>query len=267
MTQIKNFVKDKYSVIASQDLSVAPASGCCSGVCCGDLELSMIGDEYDNVKGYNPDADLGLGCGLPTEFAKINAGDHVLDLGSGAGNDCFVARTQTGETGRVTGLDFTEAMVVKANENLKKTGFKNIEFVQGDIENMPLPDNAFDVVISNCVLNLVPDKQKAFSEIFRVMKPGGHFSISDVVLVGNLPESLKKDAEMYAGCISGAIDKQAYIAIVEKQGFIDIKVQKEKEIKLSDELLLKHISADELNDFRQSGSGIFSITLYAVKPF
>jgi SAM-dependent methyltransferase len=266
MTQIKNFVKDKYSAIASQDLSVAPASGCCSGVCCGDLELSMIGDEYDNVKGYNPDADLGLGCGLPTEFAEIKEGDHVLDLGSGAGNDCFVARTQTGKTGWVTGLDFTEAMVNKANENLKKTNFENIDFVQGDIEKIPLPENAFDVVISNCVLNLVPDKQKAFSEIYRVLKPGAHFSISDVVLVGVLPESLKKDAEMYAGCVSGAIGKEAYITIVEKQGFIGIKVQKEKEIKLSDELLLKHISANELQRFKQSGSGVFSITLYAEKP-
>jgi SAM-dependent methyltransferase len=266
MTQIKNFVKDKYSAIATQDLSVATSSGCCQGGCCGDLELSMIGDEYDHVKGYNPDADLGLGCGLPTEFAEIKEGDHVLDLGSGAGNDCFVARTQTGKTGWVTGLDFTEAMVNKANENLKKTNFENIDFVQGDIEKIPLPENAFDVVISNCVLNLVPDKQKAFSEIYRVLKPGAHFSISDVVLVGVLPESLKKDAEMYAGCVSGAIGKEAYITIVEKQGFIGIKVQKEKEIKLSDELLLKHISANELQRFKQSGSGVFSITLYAEKP-
>ncbi|MCF8362671.1 MAG: arsenite methyltransferase [Prolixibacteraceae bacterium] len=267
MGQIKNFVKDKYSAIANQNLSVASSSGCCSGGCCGDLELSMIGDEYQNVEGYNKDADLGLGCGLPTEFAQISDGDHVLDLGSGAGNDCFVARTQTGENGKVTGLDFTEAMVSKANENLKKTGFENIEFVQGDIENMPLTDDSYDVVISNCVLNLVPDKQKAFSEIFRVLKPGGHFSISDVVLVGDLPESLKKDAEMYAGCVSGAIGKEAYIAIVEKQGFIDVKVQKEKQITLSDDLLLKHINAEELRDFKQSESGVFSITLYAVKPF
>ncbi|RCW38921.1 arsenite methyltransferase [Marinilabilia salmonicolor] len=265
MTEIKKIVKDKYSAIANKSLLAEPTFGCCSNSCCGELEVSMIGDEYQNVKGYFSDADLGLGCGLPTEFAQIKEGDHVLDLGSGAGNDCFVARTQTGDSGRVTGLDFTEAMIQKAYENLKKTGFKNIEFVQGEIEEMPFPDSSFDVVISNCVLNLVPDKQKAFSEIFRVLKPFGHFSISDVVISGDLPEGLKKDAEMYAGCVSGAICKKEYISIVKRQGFSGITVQKEKEIVLSDEVLLNHISADELETFKQSASGIFSITLYAEK--
>lgn len=265
MTEIKRIVKDKYSAIANQSLLAESTSGCCSGGCCGELEVSMIGDEYHNVKGYFSDADLGLGCGLPTEFAQIKEGDHVLDLGSGAGNDCFVARTQTGDSGKVAGLDFTEAMIHKANENLAKTGFKNIEFVQGDIEDMPFPASSFDVVISNCVLNLVPDKQKAFAEILRVLKPGGHFSISDVVIVGDLPEGLKKDAEMYAGCVSGAINKDEYISIVRSQGFSGIIVQKEKEIVLSDEVLLNHISADELESFKQSATGIFSITLYAEK--
>ncbi|MDI3521516.1 arsenite methyltransferase [Anaerophaga thermohalophila] len=257
---LKLIVQDKYGQIAKGQKS------CCGGdTCCSSVDYSIFSDDYSGQQGYNKDADLGLGCGLPTEFAGIKEGDHVLDLGSGAGNDCFVARTQTGDAGKVTGLDFTEAMIKKANKNLEKTGFKNIEFIQGDIEEMPLPDASFDVVISNCVLNLVPDKQKAFSEIFRVLKPGGHFSISDVVIVGNLPEGLKKDAEMYAGCVSGAIDKNEYISIVEQQGFSNIAVQKEKEIVLSDETLLNHISPEELEEFKQSGNGIFSITLFAEK--
>ncbi len=257
---LKLIVKDKYGQIAEGNKS------CCGDdTCCSSVDYTVFSDDYSGQQGYNQDADLGLGCGLPTEFAGIEKGHHVLDLGSGAGNDCFVARTQTGENGKVTGLDFTEEMIRKANENLEKTGFKNIEFVPGDIENMPFASDSFDVVISNCVLNLVPDKQQAFSEIFRVLKPGGHFSISDVVIAGNLPKGLKKDAEMYAGCVSGAIDKDEYLAIVKQQGFSGIKVQKEKEIVLSDELLLNHISSQELDEFKQSGSGIFSITLFAEK--
>jgi arsenite methyltransferase len=257
---MKLIVQEKYGEIADGRKSCCGDESCCSSV-----DYTVFNDDYSGQKGYNKDADLGLGCGLPTEFAQIKEGDHVLDLGSGAGNDCFVARTQTGDKGKVTGLDFTEAMVQKANENLQKTGFRNIEFVQGDIEDMPFTDASFDVVISNCVLNLVPDKQKAFSEIFRVLKSGGHFSISDVVIVGSLPESLKKKAEMYAGCVSGAINKNEYIGIVKQRGFTDIELQKEKEIVLSDEILLNHISPDELNKFKQSGSGIFSITLFAEK--
>ncbi len=257
---LKLIVQDKYGQIAEKEKS------CCGGdSCCSSVDYTVFSEDYSTQQGYNKDADFNLGCGLPTEFAQIQEGDSVLDLGSGAGNDCFVARTQTGDKGNVTGLDFTEAMVLKANKNLRKTGFQNIEFVQGDIEEIPLPDDSFDVIISNCVLNLVPDKQKAFSEIFRVLKPGGHFSISDVVIAGDLPEDLKKDAEMYAGCVSGAIDKDEYIAIVKQQGFTDIKVQKEKEIILADEVLLNHVSPKELEDFRQSGSGIFSITLFAEK--
>ncbi len=258
---LKLIVQDKYGQIAEGQKSCCGDDNCCSSV-----DYTVFSDDYTSQAGYNRDADLGLGCGLPTEFALIKEGDHVLDLGSGAGNDCFVARTQTGDSGKVTGLDFTEAMVQKANNNLQKTDFRNIEFVRGDIEDMPLSAASFDVVISNCVLNLVPDKPKAFSEIFRVLKPGGHFSISDVVIVGSLPQGLKKDAEMYAGCVSGAIDKDEYIGIVKQQGFSGIKVQKEKEIILSDEVLLNHISPEELDKFKQSGSGIYSITLFAEKP-
>jgi ubiquinone/menaquinone biosynthesis C-methylase UbiE len=225
----------------------------------------MIGDEYTNVAGYNPEADLGLGCGLPTEFAGIKPSDAVLDLGSGAGNDCFIARTIVSENGKVTGLDFTEEMVQKARKNLVKTGFKNIEFIQGDIEKMPLPDDSFDVVISNCVLNLVPDKQKAFSEIFRVLKPGGHFCISDVVTSGELPEELKEAAEMYSGCVSGATEKQEYLKIIERQGFSQVEIQKEKPIVIPDSILNKYLGEKNAEQFKNSGAGIFSITVTANK--
>jgi arsenite methyltransferase len=263
--EIKGIVKEKYSAIAKQSL-LTGHQGCCGpSDCCDALEVSMIGDEYINVAGYNPDADLGLGCGLPTEFAGIKPGDSVLDLGSGAGNDCFVARSLTGETGKVTGLDFSEEMLQKARKNLEKTGFRNIDFIQGDIEEMPLPDSAFDVVISNCVLNLVPDKQKAFAEIYRVLRHGGHFCISDVVIAGELPEGLQKDAEMYAGCVSGALQKEKYLSVIAEQGFSDIQIRKEKSIVIPDAILAAYISKKELIRFKNSETGIFSITVTASK--
>jgi len=225
----------------------------------------MIGDEYNHVKGYHKNADLGLGCGLPTEFAGIKKGHHVLDLGSGAGNDCFVARSIVGEKGKVTGIDFTEAMIEKALENNQKLGYTNVEFIQGDIEAMPLPDDSFDVVISNCVLNLVPDKDKAFKEIYRVLKPGGHFCVSDVVLSGHLPEKIKQDAEMYAGCISGAIPKDDYLEIIRGNHFTDVSIEKEKEIEIPNTMMLKYLSMDELRKFKKEKTGIYSITVKAKK--
>jgi ubiquinone/menaquinone biosynthesis C-methylase UbiE len=263
---LKLVVKEKYGSIAGQSNLLEQQQGCCgSSGCCGELEFSMIGDEYTNVAGYNPEADLGLGCGLPTEFAGIKPSDAVLDLGSGAGNDCFIARTIVSENGKVTGLDFTEEMVQKARKNLAKTGFKNIEFIQGDIEKMPLSDSTFDVIISNCVLNLVPDKQKAFSEIFRVLKPGGHFCISDVVTSGELPEELKEAAEMYAGCVSGAISMQDYLKIIEQQEFSQVKIQKEKPIVIPYSILNKYLGEKNAEQFKNSGTGVFSITVTANK--
>ena len=262
---IKSIVQEKYGEIAKQSLVLNKTSCCGSTSSCCDVDYTIFSDDYSNQAGYNPDADLGLGCGLPTEFAGIRKGDHVLDLGSGAGNDCFVARALTGEEGQITGLDFTDTMLEKARANTEKLGYSNIEFVKGDIEEMPLSDNSFDVVISNCVLNLVPDKEKAFSQIFRVLKPGGHFCISDVVLIGNLPENIQKDAAMYAGCVSGAIQKDDYLQIISDFGFSEIKVCKEKQILIPDEILANYLSNEELENFKNSGTGIFSITVTATK--
>ncbi len=194
-------------------------------------------DEYNNLDGYVADADLGLGCGLPTEYAGIKKGDTVVDLGSGAGNDVFVARAIVGDEGKVIGLDMTEEMIEKANLNKAKLGFKNVEFHLGDIEQMPFENNIADVVVSNCVLNLVPDKRKAFSEIYRVLKPGAHFCVSDIVIKGELPAGLKKSAEMYAGCVAGALQQDDYLGIIKETGFRNVEVKKTKVIELPDDVL------------------------------
>ena len=264
---LKLVVQEKYGAIANQSLLLNQSQSSCCGTsgCCGELEFSMIGDEYKNVEGYNPEADLGLGCGLPTQFADLKVGDHVLDLGSGAGNDCFVARAIVGETGKVTGLDFTGAMVAKASANNQKLGFTNVEFVQGDIEEMPLPDNCFDVIVSNCVLNLVPDKNKAFAQMMRVLKPGGHFCVSDVVIKGELPESLRKDAEMYVGCVAGAVSMNQYIDIIDSNGFKNVTIHKQKVISIPEEVLDKYLVKSEMEDLKNGDTGIFSITVSGYK--
>lgn len=262
---LKLVVQEKYGEIAKQSKLINQSSCCGSTSCCGDMDYTIFSDDYSSQEGYNPEADLGLGCGIPTNFAAIKKGDHVLDLGSGAGNDCFVARAITGESGKVTGLDFTDAMITKANENNNKLGFTNVEFVKGDIEEMPLSNNSFDVVVSNCVLNLVPDKNKAFAQIRRVLKSGGHFCVSDVVIKGELPEKLRSDAEMYAGCVSGAIDMDEYLGIISKQGFNNVTVHKQKEIVIPEEVLENYLSKEEISSFKSNGIGIFSITVSGSK--
>ena len=266
MENIKQIIKEKYGEIAKQTKE-QNAPSCCGAVSCGSVvDYSLFSENYDQLQGYSADADLGLGCGLPTEFAGIQPGNSVLDLGSGAGNDCFVARALVGDEGYVAGVDFTEAMIEKARENARKLGYTNVDFIQGDIENLPVRFGVVDVVISNCVLNLVPDKPKAFSEIFRVLKKGGHFCISDVVLKGELPTNLKEDAVMYAGCVSGALPKEDYLGIVTEAGFGNVEVKKEKRIDMPDELLLRYISQAELAKFKSGETGIFSITVTGHKP-
>nr|WP_295876562.1 arsenite methyltransferase [uncultured Chitinophaga sp.] len=263
--QMKELVKQKYSEIALQDKATNEAS-CCGSGCCSTEVYNIMSDDYSSLEGYNPDADLGLGCGLPTQFAKIKKGDTVIDLGSGAGNDCFIARQETGEAGKVIGIDFTPAMIDKARANAEKLQFNNVEFRQGDIEKMPVTANTADVVVSNCVLNLVPNKNGVISEIFRVLKPGGHFSISDIVLQGTLPTTIQQAAEMYAGCVSGAVQQQEYLDMIRNNGFKNITIQKEKTITIPDDILANYLSAEEITAFRSGTTGIYSITVYAEKP-
>lgn len=263
--QMKDLVRQKYSEIALQDKSTNAAS-CCGSGCCSTEVYNIMSDDYSALEGYNPDADLALGCGLPTQFAKIKKGDTVIDLGSGAGNDCFIARHETGETGKVIGIDFTPAMIEKARANAEKLQYNNVEFRQGDIEKMPVTANVADVVVSNCVLNLVPNKNAVMQEIFRVLKPGGHFSISDVVLIGQLPAGLQQAAEMYAGCVSGAIQREEYLGLIAQNGFQNISIQKEKPIIIPDDILANYLDETALAAFRTGDTGIYSITVYAEKP-
>jgi SAM-dependent methyltransferase len=225
-----------------------------------------MADDYSRMEGYNPEADLGLGCGLPTQFARIRKGDTVIDLGSGAGNDAFIARHETGESGKVIGIDFTPAMIERARKNAMARGYSNVEFRQGDIDDMPVTSNAADVMVSNCVLNLVPNKHKVFSEIYRVLKPGGHFSISDIVLEGELPEKWKRVAELYAGCVSGAIQRDEYLHIIREAGFSNITIQKEKNIELPGDILANYLTPDEITQYKNQDIRIQSITVYAEKP-
>ncbi|MGZ3838584.1 MAG: arsenite methyltransferase [Flavisolibacter sp.] len=263
--QIKDLVRQKYAEIALQEKETNQSS-CCGSGCCSTEVYNIMAEDYTQLEGYNPDADLGLGCGLPTQFAKIKKGDVVIDLGSGAGNDAFIARHETGETGKVIGIDFTPAMIEKARHNAEVRGFNNVEFRQGEIERMPVTANTADVIVSNCVLNLVPNKDGVIREIYRVLKPGGHFSISDIVLEGALPSEIKEAAEMYAGCVAGAIQKQAYLELITQNGFVNITIQKDKSIVVPDDILGKYLSDDQLAAFKQSGTGIRSITVFAEKP-
>lgn len=248
--KIRNMVRSKYGQIIK-------SSSCCGAGCCSSADMGFtMKEDYSQLKGYESNADFGLGCGLPTQFANIHQGDTVIDLGSGAGNDCFVARAHTGDTGRVIGIDFTPEMIEKAKQNVSLLGYSNVEFHLGDIENMPVPDHVAHVVISNCVLNLLPSKEKIFHEIYRVLKPGGHFCISDVVLTGELPADLKENVDLYTGCVAGAIQKEQYLELITGAGFSEIAIRKENEIVLPENVAEAH-----------NGSfSILSITVTGKKP-
>jgi arsenite methyltransferase len=259
---IKAMVKEKYGALAK---AVGAGSSCCGAISTASGETACFSEGYAELEGHEPAADLGLGCGLPTQSADIKPGDTVLDLGSGAGNDAFVARSLVGERGRVIGVDMTEAMIEKAEKNRTKLGHANVEFRLGEIEALPVADDSVDVVISNCVLNLVPDKAKAYAEVYRVLKPGGHFSISDIVLSGPIPERMKTVAALYAGCVAGAMVKSEYLFAVLGAGFSDIRIDKEREIVIPDAVLAEHLSPEEIRILRLSGTKVLSITLRASK--
>lgn len=261
---LKAQVRSKYAEIARA--GSAETNACCGTSSCGTVEFSDFSEDYANAEGYLAEADLGLGCGLPTEHAGIKPGDTVLDLGSGAGVDAFVARSLVGETGRVLGVDMTEAMIERARANAAKLGFTNVEFRLGEIEDLPVEEGTVDVAISNCVLNLVPDKERAFAEIYRVLRPGGSFTISDVVATGELPESIRQAAELYAGCVAGAMEQSAYLDVIRRAGFENVRVVKERVIDVPDEIYLSILSPEDLNAFRQSGTGLLSITVVGERP-
>ncbi len=256
--KIKDEVKKKYSSVV-----LNTEAGCGCG--CGEQDLSTFALDYSKLEGYNKDADYALGCGIPTSFAEIKEGNTILDLGSGAGNDVFVARHLVGETGQVIGVDMTEAMIEIANINKNKLGYKNVEFRLGEVENLPVDDDFIDVIISNCVINLVPDKRKAFKEVFRVLKKGAKFVISDIVVSGNLPKSLKESIELYVGCVAGAISKDEYIGIVQAAGFSKVSILEEKVYNVPDNFVLKYLNKEQFDDYKKSGAKIISLTLTGVK--
>jgi SAM-dependent methyltransferase len=284
--RLKELVREKYGRIVKDAPAAGTdpakrASGCgCSpsaGPCCapahGPSAATYYGEDiigiksaYDKLDGHVEEADLGLGCGLPTEHAGLAPGQTVVDLGSGAGNDVFIARAAVGETGRVIGVDMTPEMIAKARENAERRGVRNVEFRLGDIESLPVDDASADVVVSNCVLNLVPDKKRAFAEIFRILKPGGRFCVSDIVLEGELPRGLQEVAELYVGCVAGALSREDYMGIIRKTGFTAVEAKSSKRLDLPDEYLLKHIGAEELAAYRASGSAVLSITVVAERP-
>ncbi len=262
--KIKELVREKYGQIATQDPELN-ATSCCGVDGCTTIDYSIFSEDYSGLEGYVKSADLKLGCGMPVKYAGISRGDTVLDLGSGAGNDAFVSRVLTGEGGEVIGVDMTEKMIELSRQHAKSLGLKNVQFRLGDIEDLPLAGDRVDVVISNCVLNLVPSKRKAFAEIFRVLRPGGHFAISDVVLKGELPIEIREAAEMYAGCVAGALQRSDYLGIVHDTGFQSVSIKAEKEITIPDEILLNYMDEDGLKAFKESETGIYSITVTGFK--
>lgn len=267
--EIKKMVREKYGEIVVNEKKPKETSCCgpASTTCCGpDADFTLFSEDYSQLEGYNPEADYGLGCGLPTEYANIKKGDTVVDLGSGAGNDCFVARQITGEAGHVIGVDMTPNMIDKARENAQTLKLRNVEFRLGEIENLPIVNEQADVVVSNCVLNLVPDKKRALSETFRILKRGGRFSVSDIVTYDEIPSGLREEAALYAGCVSGALIKDEYTNIIKEAGFVNITIQKERKIDLPDEMLAKYLNKGQIADYKNKFKGIASISIYAEKP-
>lgn len=259
---VKQVVREKYAQIAAS----RHGGGCCGGTACDPVGGEGFAEDYSSLDGYVPEADLGLGCGLPTRDAVIRRGDTVLDLGSGAGNDAFVARSLVGPEGRVLGVDMVPAMVERARAAAARLGATNVEFRLGEIEQLPVDDASVDVVISNCVLNLVPDKARAFAEIRRVLRPGGRFSVSDIVLRGELPGTVREDAVLYAGCVAGALQEDEYLGLIESAGLADIAVRRRREIVLPDELLNATLEPGAAAAFRASGTGIWSLTVAGGRP-
>lgn len=259
---IRATVREKYAAIATAETE----AGCgCGPSCCAGGMSDMIGDAYDNVDGYAAAADLKLGCGVPTEHAGLEPGQTVLDLGSGAGLDLFIARSIVGDGGYMIGVDMTPAMIDRARANTADLGYGNVEFRLGELEHLPVRDASVDVVLSNCVLNLVPDKAAAFAEMYRVLKPGGHFCVSDIVVQGTLPPSVQRSLELHAGCVAGAIDQAVYLNLLHEVGFTDVEVVASRPIDVPDDALPSSVDVDEVRAFRASGNALLSITVRGIR--
>jgi arsenite methyltransferase len=222
---IKKIVREGYGKIAGRSCSCCgPAEPCCGGSSLAEDIGRNIGYSEEELGAVPDGANLGLGCGNPVALSELREGETILDLGSGAGFDCFLAANKVGDKGKVIGVDMTHEMLEKARENARKGGYDNVEFRLGEIEYLPVADNSVDVIISNCVINLSPDKSGVFKEAFRVLKPGGRLMVSDIVLEGELPDAVRKSAAAYVGCVSGAVIKEDYLKLIRKAGFRDVEV-------------------------------------------
>jgi SAM-dependent methyltransferase len=271
-SEIKVLVKDRYGKIAGKGGSCCPTKGSCCGTLPPEEISKGIGYSEEEMNAVPQGANLGLGCGNPIALASIKEGETVLDLGSGAGFDSFLAANRVGPTGKVIGVDMTPEMINRARENADKGSYSNVQFVPGELEDLPVDDNSMDAVISNCVINLVPDKKKVFKEVFRVLKPGGRLMVSDLVLRQKLPLSIENSIEGYVGCISGAVMKDVYLDAIGSAGFGDVEVIEESPFSLdffvsdsTDQAIDQSpkMSAEEVNGFADSVS---SIKVRAIKP-
>jgi SAM-dependent methyltransferase len=271
--KIKKIVKERYARIAKQDSSCClPVESCCGSKSQVQESAPKIGYNDEELRGVPEGANLGLGCGNPVALASLKEGETVLDLGSGAGLDCFLAANKVGPRGKVIGLDMTPEMVEKAKENAKRGAYDNVEFRLGEIEKLPVADRSVDVIISNCVINLSPDKKKVFQEAFRVLKPGGRLMVSDIVLLKELPESIRNSSEAYAACIAGAIKKEDYLRAIVASGFEGVRII--EETPFPTEYLVDDPTAKSLGkklkipyeEIKGAAASVVSIKVAGVKP-
>jgi len=272
--KIKKIVREGYGKIAKQGSTCCGPinSSCCSNLISSDEISKNIGYTDTEITGVPEGSNLGLGCGNPTAIASLIEGETVLDLGSGAGFDCFLAAQKVGKTGKVIGVDMTPEMIEKAKENAEKGNYKNVEFRMGEIEKLPVKNSSVDVIISNCVINLSPDKKQVFNEAFRVLKPGGRLVISDIVILKELPDYIQNSFEAYVGCISGALLKDKYLELIKEAGFKNITINDETlfpvELIINDPIAQEIIEKQGIssNEIHEIGKTIISIKLACTKP-
>lgn len=267
--QVRNMVRDNYAEVARTRGSVS--NSCCGTDTAKDVSVKM-GYTEEELGSIPEEANLGVGCGNPVALASLKEGETVLDLGSGAGIDCFIAANKVGQDGKVIGVDMTPEMLERARANARKGDYGNVEFRLGEIEHLPVADNSVDVIISNCVINLAPDKGQVFRESFRVLKPGGRLMVSDIVLLKELPEAIKSSVEAYVGCIAGAMMKDEYLGSIRAAGFQDVDIIAETTISTDlccDDPIAEAIIADSKaapEEVRETAASVASVQVQGVKP-